>query len=97
MARKAEEPTAAPATATEPVQETEPKSAWDEEVEMVVPRKSKGDDQQYYVCVNDRRYTVPANGRTQKLPRPIAEILQQSIEAEIEAEEYADKLANTIG
>ena len=70
---------------------------WDVEVEMLVPRKPKGDDAQYYVCVNDRRFYIPANGRMQKLPKPIAEVLQQSLEAEAEAEEYADSIPNKTG
>ena len=65
---------------------------WSVEVEVMVPRKRKGDDPQYYVCVNDRRYAFPANGKKQKMPQPIAEILQSSIEAEYEAEEYAEEM-----
>lgn len=65
---------------------------WDETIDMIVPRKPKGEDQQYYICVNDRRYMVPANGKMQKLPKPVALILQDSLEMESEADEYADKL-----
>lgn len=72
----------------------EPKSEWDEKVEMIVPRKPKGEDQQYYVCVNDVRYAVPANGKMQKLPRPVAEILQDAIEADYKADEFADNIPN---
>ena len=72
-------------------------SAWDEEVPVVVPRKPKGQDQQFYVCVNDRRFTVPANGKQQMLPRPVAEILQAAIEAEYKAEEFADSIPNESG
>ena len=73
------------------------KDAWDEEVPVVVPRKPKGADQQFYVCVNDRRFTVPANGKQQMLPKPVAEILQAAIEAEYEAEEFADNIPNESG
>ena len=72
--------------------EQTPKDAWDEEVEMYVPRRPKGEEQSYYICVNDRRFSVPANGKTQKLPRPVAEILQQSLKDESEADEYADSI-----
>ena len=68
-------------------------SAWDEEVEMYVPRKPKGDDQSYYVCINSRKFAVPANGKMQKLPRPVAEILRGSLEAEARAEEMADQMS----
>ena len=77
--------------------ETTVKSAWDEEVPVVVPRKPTGQDQQFYVCVNDRRFTVPANGKQQMLPRPVAEILQAAIEAEYAAEEFADSIPNESG
>lgn len=72
-------------------------SEWDEEVEMIVPRKPKGDDPQYYVCVNDRRFYIPANGKMQKLPKPVANILRDSLEAEREADEFADSIPNKTG
>ena len=81
----------------EPTAKKAPKDEWDEEIEMLVPRKPKGDDPQYYVCVNDRRYMIPANGKMQKLPRPIAEVLQESLAAEAEADDYADSLPNRDG
>ena len=83
--------------AAEPVAEEEPQSEWEIEVEMLVPRKPKGDDPQYYVCVNDRRFYIPANGKMQKMPKPIAEVLRMSLEAEAEAEEFADSIPNKTG
>jgi hypothetical protein len=73
------------------------KNEWDEMVTMVVPRKPKGQDQQFYVCVNDRRFLIPANGKQQEIPRPIAEVLQTAIEAEYAAEEFADSIQNENG
>jgi len=88
-------------TVTEPVeevleegQEEAPKSAWDEEIEMLIPRKPKGEESYYYVCVNDRRFEIPASGTMQKLPKPIALVLQDSLAAEIRAEEFADSIPN---
>lgn len=82
----------------QPAEEKETvQSAWDEKVPVVVPRKPKGQDQQFYVCVNDRRFTVPANGKQQMLPRPVAEILQTAIEAEYAADEFADSIPNESG
>ena len=78
----------------EEAKEESAKSAWDEEVPVVVPRKPKGQDQQFYVCVNDRRFTIPANGKQQMIPRPVAEILQEAIAAEYAAEEFADSIPN---
>lgn len=85
--------------AEEPEKETESgmKDPWDETVDMVVPRKPKGDDQQFYVCVNDRRYMVPADGKMQTLPQPVAEVLQAAIQAEYAAEDFADHIPNRSG
>ena len=86
---------------TEPVvsnpAEPAEKDEWAEEVEMLIPRRPKGDDQQFYVCVNDRRFYIPANGKMQKLPKPVAEVLRQSLEAENEAEDYAESIPNKTG
>lgn len=83
-----------PETEAEVPAEVDP---WDIEVEMIVPRKPRGEDQQYYVCVNDRRFLIPANGTVQKLPRPIAEILRSSLEAEAVADDFADHIPNRSG
>ena len=99
--------TAAPAEETIQAQEPEEKAVkaeekkpadpWAEEIEMIVPRKPKGEEQHYYICVNDRRYLVPADGRTQKLPKPVALALKDSLEAEWEADDYADSIPNRDG
>ena len=75
-------------------EQNRPKDPWDETVSMLVPRKPKGEDQQYYICVNDRRYMVPANNKVQELPLPIAEILKDSLVMEEEAEEFAESIPN---
>lgn len=80
-----------------PEEAVDVKDEWAESVEMLIPRRPKGDDQQFYVCVNDRRFYIPANGKMQKLPKPVAEVLQQSLEAENEAEDYAESIPNKTG
>ena len=79
-------------TAEEPAEEAN--DPFKEETEMIVPRKPKGEEQQYYICVNDRRFVVPANGKMQKLPKPVALILQDSLEADWKADEFADQIPN---
>lgn len=74
-----------------------PTDPWDEKVNVIVPRKPHGEEQQYYICVNDRRFVVPANGKQQALPRPIAEVLVSSLEAESEAEDFVDRIPNRNG
>ncbi len=75
-------------------EETAAKDPWDETVEMIVPRKPKGEEQQEYICINDRRFTVPTDGKMHKLPLPVAEILQKHIDAEYEADDFADSQVN---
>ena len=70
------------------------KSEWDEEIEMIVPRKPKGEEKYYYICVNDRRFQVPADGKMQKLPKPIALVLMDTLEAEQKADDFADNIPN---
>ena len=76
------------AAAEEPV-EVDP---WEQMVPVLTPRKQKGD--YFYVCVNDRRFEIPADGKTHVMPQPIAEILQQSIEAENRALDFAEGMPN---
>lgn len=69
-----------------------PVNEWELTKEVIVPRKAKGDDQSWFVCVNDRRFAVPANGRRQILPLPVAEVLEKAVEAEYAAEDFAEGL-----
>ena len=78
--------------AENPPEEAKPASAWDEEMTIFVPRRAKGDDQTYVVIVNDRICNVPANGRAQTLPKPIALILQNAIDAEAAAQDYSEQV-----
>ena len=89
----AEELTEEPVKAEE-TQAEEPRSEWDTEKEILVPRKPKGDDPSYYVCINDRRFLIPADGKVQKLPLPVAIVLQESLDAEYKADEFADRIPN---
>lgn len=75
-----------------PAEEPAKKDPWSEMQDVIVPRKPKGEDQQWYVCVNDRRFMVPANGKMQSLPKPVAEILLSAIQAEYAAEDFADHI-----
>lgn len=95
MAKKAEILEEVPAEqADETVKAEKAGNPWDEKVRIRVPRKQKGE--YFYVCVNDRRFEIPANGMEQEMPRPIAEVLQQSIDAEYRAEDYAAGIPNMV-
>lgn len=74
------------------IQAEKPADEWQEEVEMYVPRRAKGEDQSYPVFVNDRRYWVPANGKKQMLPKPVAAILQNAIDAENAMDDYINQV-----
>ena len=69
-----------------------PASAWDIKVTVRTPRKSKHDF--YYVCVNDRRFEIPADGKEHEMPKPIAEVLQQTLDAEAAADDFAEGIPN---
>lgn len=79
----------------ETVKTEEPRNEWDQLVKVRVPRRSKNEF--FYVCVNDRRFEIPANGLEQEMPLPVAEILQQSIDAENKAQDYAEGIPNKTG
>lgn len=74
------------------VAEEKPASKWDEKKTVMVPRKSKWD--YYYVCVNDRRFEIPADGKAHEMPLPIAEVLEQTLEAENVAQDFAEGIPN---
>ena len=73
-------------------EEQKPQSSWDIMVQRQIPRKPKGN--YFYICVNDRRFEIPAKGQTETLPLPIALILDDQIAAEYAAEDYAANMPN---
>ena len=85
QAEEVEEATAAEA-------ERPAKSKWDQMETVRTPRKSKHDF--YYVCVNDRRFEIPADGKEHEMPHPIAEVLRQTLDAEARAEDFAEGVPN---
>lgn len=88
-----QEAPAVPETEAKPEKTEEPKvNKWDQMETVRVPRKSKHDF--YYVCVNDRRFEIPADGKEHEMPHPIAEVLRQTIEAEYAAEDFAEHIPN---
>lgn len=65
---------------------------WDEYMDVIVPRHGKGQEKYFYVCVNDRSVQVPADGKRHKMRKPHAEALLASLEAEADAENFADSV-----
>lgn len=96
MAKKAAEIVEeVPAVEADETVKAEPaKDPWKEMLKVRVPRRPKGE--YFYVCVNDRRFEIPANGMEQEMPRPVAEVLEQSIQAEYKAEDYAAGIPNRV-
>ena len=78
----------------ETVAEAEPaeEDPWKQKVQVRVPRKQKGD--YFYVCVNDRRFEIPADGMVHEMPQPIAEVLEATIDAENRALDFAEGIPN---
>ena len=75
-----------------PAEEQKPQSSWDIMETRVIPRKPKGNF--FYICVNDRRFEIPARGQTETLPLPVALILDDQIAAEYAADDYAANMPN---
>ena len=74
-----------------PVNIDDPDDEWNQFVHMNVPRHGKGQEKYFYVSVNHRTCQVPADGKYHDIRKPFAEILQMSIEAEAEAERWAEE------
>lgn len=72
-----------------PAEEQDP---WKKLVKVRPPRLMNSGIDHYYVCVNDIRYQIPADGREYEVPEPIALVLMDSIEAEYKAEDYAKEV-----
>lgn len=70
----------------ETVKPAEGDDPWKRMVKVISPRLQGQDS--HFVCVNDHRWQIPADGRTYEVPEPIAEALNNFTEAEIRAEEY---------
>ena len=68
---------------------------WSVMVDMQIPRRKPGEAEEYYVCVNDRRYYIPKNGKRQSLPLPIAETLQNSLDAEAVADAFSEQMTES--
>ena len=70
--------------------EEKPDDIWEEMVEIYVPRRPRGEEQRYWICVNGRSVLIPANGEKQLMRRPFAEVLENRLKAEAEADRVLD-------
>ena len=69
-------------------------TVWEELVPVRTPRRGKGQEKSIVISVNDRNVQVPLDGKVYYLRKPHAEIFEQSMEAEIAAEEFAESVPN---
>ena len=69
-------------------------TVWEELVPVRTPRRGKGQEKSIVISVNDRNVQVPLDGKTYYLRRPHAEIFEQSMDAEVAAEEFAESVPN---
>lgn len=68
-------------------------SAWDEMVEIKLPRANKGEEQNVYVSVNGRNYLIN-KGVKVSVPKPVAEVLKNAEEAREAAADYSEARAD---
>ena len=73
---------------------TDAGTAWEEMVPVRTPRRTKGQEKSIVITVNDRNVQVPLDGKVYHLRRPHAEIFEESMMAEIAAEEFAESVPN---
>ena len=52
---------------------------WKDMVEVFIPKKSRGEQDTTYIRLNRRAYLVPKGKRTM-VPRPVAKIIDRSLE-----------------
>lgn len=72
--------------------EEKPVDEWEEFIDIVVPRHGRGQEKTFFVSVNGRNAQIPADGKLQHLRKPHAIALLDSLEAEANAEQFAEDL-----
>lgn len=80
-----------PAKQTKSPKKAETKSAWDETVMIFLPKAPKTEQNFQFVCVNGRTFQVP-KGKNVTVPKPVYEVLINSVYAAEKAEEYENEL-----
>lgn len=71
-----------------------PTSAWDEIVDVRVPRHRPGEEEQHYVCVNGIARLVELDGKLHHLERPIAEAMLIWMDGEEKVDEMLEHIPN---
>ena len=65
---------------------------WEEFIDIVVPRHGRGQEKNFFVAVNGRNAQIPADGKLHHIRKPLALALLESLEAEAQAEQFAEDL-----
>lgn len=73
-------------------EEMQPVDEWEQFIDFVVPRHGRGQEKTFFVSVNGRNAQIPADGKLQHLRKPHAITLLDSLEAEANAEQFAEDL-----
>lgn len=61
---------------------------WKDMVEVMLPKRTRSEQATEYVSVNLRKYRIP-KGVVTRVPRPVAEVLFNSMEAQSQMENNA--------
>nr|DAU60212.1 MAG TPA: hypothetical protein [Caudoviricetes sp.] len=61
---------------------------WNDMVEVLIPMRSRTEQPTAYISINRRGFFVPKGKRTM-VPRPVAEVIQRSMEMQTELEKEA--------
>lgn len=59
-----------------------------------IPRHKQGEEEQHYVCINDRKVLVALDGKDHRLPLPIAAAMKDWMAGQDAIEEYMEQIPN---
>lgn len=65
---------------------------WEEYIDFVTPRHGRGQEKSFFVQVNGFNAQIPADGKMHHIRKPLALALLDSLEAEAQAEQFAEDL-----
>lgn len=66
---------------------------WDEKVAIRIPKATNGEPNSLFVAVNGRPFKV-MRGTIVTVPKPVAIVLENSYEAEEQADAYVERITN---
>ena len=67
---------------------------WDIMETVAIPRAHQGEEKNLFVCVNGRTYNIPKNGRAVTLPKPVAIVVREHLDALNDEQDVLEHIPN---